>query len=49
MFPFEPDLISDGVLFFYCSVAFCVFVDGVDCLHLSFHQFLDALFHRFIV
>jgi hypothetical protein len=49
VFSLEPDLVSDVVLAWDCSVPFCSFIDGFGGLISVFHQLLDPLFHQIIV
>jgi hypothetical protein len=49
VFPFKPDLISDVVLFFYCSISFCGLVDHISGYGMVFHQIFDPFFSGFII
>ena len=49
VFPFKPDLFSNVILTWNCSVPFRGFVDGISGLISVFHQFSDPLFCQIIV
>ena len=45
----EPDLVSNVVLAWDCSVPFCGFIDGFGGLISVFHQLFDLIFRQIIV
>ena len=49
MFPFDPDLFSQLILRWYCSVAFCSFIDCISGLIPDFYQLCDAIFGHLVV
>ena len=45
----EPDLVSDMVLAWDCSVSFCGFINGFGGLISVLHQLFDLFFRQIII
>jgi hypothetical protein len=49
MFSFEPDQVSDVLLFGDCSIAFCVSIDHISGYGMVLHQGFDSVFSGLVV